>query len=157
MKIHIRGGTPNTKVLVRSIAEFCTKRLLGGRLAKNVKIKFYLSDTCAKRHQVLGSCLWDDNPINPRVFSIHIDTKQPMIGILKTVAHELTHMKQFARGELASTVSRDAHLKWCGKKVNLEKTHYYDLPWEIEAHGREEGLLNLWIESENIFKKDLKK
>jgi hypothetical protein len=37
-----------------------------------------------------------------------------------------------------------------GKTVNPEKVSYWDLPWEIEAHGRELGLFVRWAEKEGL-------
>jgi hypothetical protein len=37
-----------------------------------------------------------------------------------------------------------------GKTYNPEKTSYWDLPWEIEAHGRETGLFIRWAEKEHL-------
>ena len=72
--------------------------------------------------------------------------------ILKTLAHEIVHVKQYALGELKW---RDAGLLYKG--VNHEAMslmEYFELPYEIEAYGREKGLLygflKVWqnIESE---------
>ncbi len=74
------------------------------------------------------------------------------VEILKTLAHELVHVKQYVMGELRW---RDAGLLYKGinhDPENLEE--YFELPYEIEAYGREKGLLygflKVWagIESE---------
>jgi hypothetical protein len=36
-----------------------------------------------------------------------------------------------------------------GKTINPKKVSYWDLPWEIEAHGREVGLFVRWCEANN--------
>ena len=38
-----------------------------------------------------------------------------------------------------------------GKKVNYEKTDYWDQPWEIDAHGRESGLLTKFAIKEELW------
>jgi len=45
---------------------------------------------------------------------------------LTTLAHEMVHVKQFARGELSPTFSR-----W--KKLEREFDDYWEQPWENEA------------------------
>ena len=61
------------------------------------------------------------------------------VEILKTLAHEIVHVKQYVMGELKW---RDAGLVYKG--INHDPKNlmeYYDLPYEIEAYGREKGLL----------------
>jgi len=55
------------------------------------------------------------------------------------------HVKQYARREL-----HPVHDTWCGKTYNPKKVSYWDLPWEIEAHGREVGLFVRWAEENNL-------
>ena len=61
------------------------------------------------------------------------------VEILKTLAHEIVHVKQYVLGELRW---RDAGLLYKG--INHEPDNlkeYFELPYEIEAYGREKGLL----------------
>ena len=67
---------------------------------------------------------------------------------LLSVAHEMVHVKQFTRKELEHTSSINRQL-WRGKNYNT-KNRYYDLPWEIEAYGREFGLFTMWIKENGI-------
>lgn len=150
MKIYIFGGTSNTKKLVRSITEFCGKKLLGNRLADNITIKIRLSNSLRKDSGLLGWC----TPNTLRDFEVAADTAQSIEKILKTIAHEMTHIKQFAKRELTNFQRTP---KWHGEEVNDSTVDYYDLPWEIEAHGREEGLYNCWLDTKNLRKKDVKK
>lgn len=53
---------------------------------------------------------------------------------LLTLFHELTHMRQFASGQLKDL--EDGRTKWKGK-VFAEDTNYWLLPWEQEAQGME--------------------
>ena len=94
------------------------------------------------------------NRYRPRAFKIILDhhrmetnemtgeTRTDMewfVEILKTLAHELVHVKQYVLGELRS---RDVGLLYKGinhEAMNLME--YFELPYEIEAYGREKGLL----------------
>ena len=60
-----------------------------------------------------------------------------------TLAHEMVHVKQMAKGQLKSA-PRGAQL-WMGKKYPA-KTPYLDQPWEIEAFSRQELLMRRAIE-----------
>jgi len=90
----------------------------------------------------MGYCLELDNN---RTFEIEVDRSLTLRKMLETVAHEMVHVKQYARNELSPYGSI-----WCGKTYNPKKVSYWDLPWEIEAHGRETGLFVRWAEKENL-------
>lgn len=73
----------------------------------------------------------------PRDFLIEI---HPWIGapdILKTLAHEMVHIKQFVMCETNETLS-----KWKGRPIDTESLDYYMQPWEMEAYSIETGL---WV------------
>tara|TARA_Y100000356_G_scaffold86571_1_gene72240 strand:- start:221 stop:502 length:282 start_codon:yes stop_codon:yes gene_type:complete len=62
------------------------------------------------------------------------------LEILKTLGHELVHVKQYALGEL--TTDRYGALRYNGVHYNPQNLlEYFDLPYEIEAYGKEKGLL----------------
>ena len=53
----------------------------------------------------------------------------------------MVHVKQYAKGELRQLPSTNNEVcKWLGKRYEWEM-HYWDRPWEIDAHGREKGLV----------------
>jgi hypothetical protein len=59
----------------------------------------------------------------------------------------MVHVKQYARREL-----HPADDVWMGKTYNPKKISYWDLPWEIEAHGREIGLFIRYCETHKLSK-----
>jgi hypothetical protein len=83
---------------------------------------------------------------NPRKFCIVLNILNGRRAQLLTLAHELVHMKQYAKNQLGSCWWLIAdnkityHTTWKKKVFNENKKHYFDLPWEIEANGREYGL-----------------
>ena len=62
----------------------------------------------------------------------------------RTLAHELVHAKQYVLKELSY---REVGMVWKGIPTgyiigkDMDWMEYYDLEWEIEAYGREEGLM----------------
>lgn len=66
--------------------------------------------------------------------------------MLLTLAHEMVHVKQIARGQYRGRVARNGRLLsvWCGKTV---RTEYMKRPWEIEAFRRQEELLGSLMET----------
>ena len=132
MFIEVTGGKEYQRKRVQSIAEFCVETLMPRMRTLEVTI------TLKKPKGAMGYCLELDNN---REFELEIDKTQPLRKLLETVAHEMVHVKQFARREL-----HPANDTWYGKTYNPKKVSYWDLPWEIEAHGREVGLFIRWCE-----------
>jgi hypothetical protein len=60
-----------------------------------------------------------------------------------TLAHEMVHVKQFAKGILKNK-SNGVNI-WAGKRYN-HKVAYLDRPWEIEAFARQELILRRALE-----------
>jgi hypothetical protein len=79
----------------------------------------------------------------PRCFFIEIK-KEKMKEMLATLAHEMVHLKQQTKGEMRDT--RDPNIVlWQGKKILLRKVDYFEHPWEIDAYGREVGLVQKYL------------
>ena len=136
MTISIKGGTTTQKKYARSMVKFCIKTLMPRMKTLDITVKL-----CAPKG-AMGYCLeLDDN----RTFEIEIDRSMRLRNMLETLAHEMVHVKQYARREL-----HPVHDTWCGKTYNPKKVSYWDLPWEIEAHGREVGLFIRWAEKYNL-------
>ena len=113
----------------------------------DIHLKHHSNEGEAKLHE-------DTNRYRPRAFRIYLDhhrmetnemtgeTRTDMewfVEILKTLAHEIVHVKQYVMGELRW---RDAGLLYKGINHDPENLmEYFELPYEIEAYGREKGLL----------------
>lgn len=86
-------------------------------------------------------CHYDVADPTLREFRIDIHSDISPFWFMRTLMHELVHVKQYAKGEMVHYERNHSMLKWRKQmKVNVDKIDYWDLPWEIEAHGREEGL-----------------
>ena len=136
MTIRITGGTKNQKKYARSMVKFCIKTLMPRMKTLDITIKL------TNPNGAMGYCLELDNN---RTFEIEADKKLRLRKLLETIAHEMVHVKQYARREL-----HPVNETWCGKTYNPKKVSYWDLPWEIEAHGREAGLFVRWADQENL-------
>ena len=132
--IQVSGGTKRQRELCKSIAEFSIAKLMPRK--RNLDIDIQLNKTDG----ALGYCLW----INRNEYSVEIDKRQGLRRFCETVAHEMVHVKQYSRGELFEI--RPQRHRWKDAIVKGD-VDYYDLPWEIEAHGREVGLFIRWCEA----------
>jgi len=148
MKISVRG--PNTKISkkeLRFATEYMTGLLLSKRLMKNLYVEIISHPNLPKEggSEKLADCIWLDEERKPREFRIRLNSARSKRMQLLALAHEIVHVKQWALCEMRSDFKRKAdhtifHVKWKQDYVDAKETHYYDLPWEIEAHGREYGM-----------------
>jgi len=96
-----------------------TKQLKISRLKLSLQINFHRSLYVDREKTAEGLCETVDN----RNFVIDV----ALYGNwLSTLAHELVHVKQFARGELDDQLTF-----WKGR--NHSNASYWDQPWEKEA------------------------
>ena len=152
VKLHARNINLKCKLAIFGMAEYALANLIPSkRLRDNIMIDIHLkhhsNEGEAKLHE-------DTNRYRPRAFRIYLDhhrmetnemtgeTRTDMewfVEILKTLAHEIVHVKQYVMGELKS---RDAGLLYKGTNHEPDNLmEYFELPYEIEAYGREKGLL----------------
>ena len=82
----------------------------------------------------------------PREFLIEIHSGLGARMIFETLAHEMVHIKQYIMGETNDELS-----VWRGKKIDSDNMDYWNHPWEIDAHGREGGLLVKFSHAETLW------
>lgn len=138
MKIYIRGANDKlSKNALRYAAQYFAHLLMGKRLSRAITL------TIINKHAIkgfLGTAIpVDENADMPREFEIEIDATKGIRTQLLTLAHEMVHVKQYARLEMRDLVSRPA-TRWQDKYIEEGSLSYWDEPWEIEAFGRERGL-----------------
>ena len=137
MFIEVIGGSKSQKNHVEKMVAFCAKKLMP-------KMNLDITVNLCKPTGAMGYCCEADNK---RTFELEIDKSQSLRALLETVAHEMVHVKQYARRELDPNKE-----VWMGKTYNPKDVNYWDLPWEIEAHGREVGLFVRYCEENNLAK-----
>ena len=149
MQINITGtvGKRKEKALLKEAAEFFASHLMDPRMVRNLVIDIEVR----KDYDVDGECVDEDGVQNPRWFTIALKS-QDINSMIKTLGHEMVHVKQYAKNELQSGVIVPArggmkmYSRWQGEiwKPKGKEDHYFDSPWEIEAYGREVGLFAKW-------------
>jgi hypothetical protein len=88
-----------------------------------------------KREAVYGYCDVIGESYRPRHFLIELDTHMSEELYIKTLLHELVHLRQWVVGSL-----RVRYGKLCYSKEPVENYDYEDQPHEIEAREQEETL-----------------
>jgi len=150
IKLHARNIDDKLRVALYAMTEFAMARLVPSkRLRNNVSINVHL-----KHHDEGGEAMMskNTNPKRPREFEVIVDHHRAEIDnynrtrtdtewgheILKTLAHELVHVKQYIMGEL--TYKKGA-LCFMREKVGwMTEDEYYCSPHEVEAYGKEKWL-----------------
>jgi len=151
IKLHARNIDDKLRVALYAMTEFAMAKLVPSkRLRDNVSINIHL-----KHHDEGGEAMLSENAnkYRPRDFKVIIDHHQAEVDnydrtrtetewghtILTTLAHELVHVKQYLVGDLTW---RDKGMLWKGEIFAPEYlTDHLEAPYEIEAYGREKGLL----------------
>ena len=130
--------------ILRSAGQWYAEKLMGKRLARAISVRVIFKKDYLKKSGCSGTCIWEDDYVRPREFLVELDSSDKPDVILQNFAHEMVHVKQWARGELKDVMRGYSLCKWKGELVDTEKVEYYDTPWEIEAFGREYGLFIRW-------------
>lgn len=150
MDISVSGlrSKKQKKILAQAV-EFYASLLMTKRMAESIEVRVVLKNKLDDDAE--GLCHFVEKDVGYREFEIELTKHLPLENLLTNLAHEMVHLKQFATGELHSNMIPANITKWHGKPVNESRVCYWDLPWEIEAHGRERGLFYRFIEKTNIY------
>jgi len=147
-KIYAKCIDKDVRLALYGMLEYAAVKLFPRRM-KNTSIKLHLS-----HYDWDGEAMIEEGYTgrNPRDFKIVIDPYRIMKDdwgrelnysewvskLLRTLAHEMIHVKQYIMGEL--TYKRGA-MCWNGKKVGwMSGEEYYCSPHEVEAYGKEKWL-----------------
>jgi hypothetical protein len=126
--------------VIRDASEFYAQRLLGPRLARSVSVRIVFVKGLHKTKGCLAMCTWEDDNHRPREFSIMMDSRMGEKTMMATLAHEMIHVKQYAKGELKDMLSAFFVSRFHGKLYNSDVIEYMKLPWEVEAFNNEAQL-----------------
>lgn len=146
----ILHGTPKKltrQEIIQSASFFCD-HLLKKRLSNNVKVVIKLKNNLYKRTKCFGFTLYTDDYARSdrhREFDIELESNLGPVFMLRTLAHEIVHVRQYARGQLVDPAYGN-YQKWQGVMFNEHLVEYKDLPWEKEAIQLEKELYELWVQ-----------
>lgn len=134
--IEVRGKARKMcRAEIKFATAFFAQYLMGESLTRKLDIEVVLED----QGMAEGHCSPLEAEKRPKSFEIGINPKMARHKMLLCLAHEMVHVKQYAKNELQT----DSHLAlFKGRPVLLRNDleSYLNYPWEIEAFGRERGL-----------------
>lgn len=142
MKISVRGRNENlSKPEIRFVLRtFAALLIESSRIVKNLDVHV----KCLKLDPLdFGYCSPRDfDRYQSREFTVIVNSQHDRKKQIRTLAHEMVHLKQYALGELWQYGCGD--YKWMGKRLPLDEGAYRKLPWEIEAWNSEESLVKYY-------------
>jgi len=116
---------------VKNAALFYAEELFTPKMMDNIFVHIHFND----KIDAYGYASVEDynDSGKPRDFLVELYPHLNAYDILRTLAHEMVHVKQYAYSEMNEQGNR-----WKGKRV--QSLDYWSEPWEVEAHGMEPGL-----------------
>lgn len=150
--VRYRKLSKDQKKLAFAAIDFCVSKFTP-RLKDKLTIRIFGIPGLMMKEGIFADCM-DNDPFNklPREFEIRIDNCLDNTIFLRTILHEMVHVKQYAKGEMRDLVRVSSRtVKFRDEKILTDKMQYWDYPWEIEAHGREHGLMIQFVEKHPEF------
>jgi hypothetical protein len=143
MSVTVNGGTAQQKRLLLEAMEVYGRKLMP-ETYRELDVEIELIRRLYKTEDVKGDMLViDDEEEFPREFEIRLDSSMHHQALLRALAHEMVHVKQYAMAEIQDCDLRN--VLFMGKKYDSSDRTYWDQPWELEAYGRELGLLEHFV------------
>lgn len=148
----VGASSKSTKRLLEEAASFYLRKLLGRKSRPPVLLTIRLRKNLLQKAGAKADCFLIQDEDELYEYEVRIDSGMNLGAILRCLAHEMIHVKQYLTGEMKD--DQGAWLTtWKKKTVDTRKVDYYDLPWEIEAHGRELGLYETFVTHKRYQKK----
>jgi hypothetical protein len=138
LRLSITGIGKTDRKQFRHAIEWMLTALVGTRLVKNIDLTVRFVPHLGN---YVGDCEWLDDNIGPRQFLIRISTRQTKNQRMVTLAHELTHVKQFVTNQLFDYAANSDLTRWRRKIIDVTQYAYRDLPWEKDAYATQGPLL----------------
>lgn len=137
-------GAVKRKKEIEQFAYDCLNHFFKGRIKRDIDIDIYIKRTLKG---AWGYCSGDRDHAEIEIAKGTAKRLFPEEKLLKTIAHELVHAKQYIRGEIHPMKEYWKPLN--GTKRNYPNASYWNQPWEREARKFESILYErYWEESE---------
>ena len=140
-ELNITGGRKKQRQVVEDAVKWSIKKLNLHRI-RTLELNFSLR----KLKTLYGQLEQLDD--KRREFSIVLDKNMNTENIIRTVIHEMIHVKQYIRKEMDSEVIGQ-RMRWKSKTYPSD-IKYDDMPWEKEANRLETKYGNEYLEEIGI-------
>lgn len=130
---------------VKQAIYFYAKELMSSKMLENIYIRVVFDKSIIDDYGYASVKDRTDTG-KARDFLIEMNPKIGGREILKSLAHEMVHIKQYAYGE-----TDDKLEQWKGMLIDGDVNDYWRQPWEIEAYGIEVGLFRKFVVQEKLW------
>lgn len=131
--ILIKGGE-NAHIIKELVTQFMEHL----NITENVHLTVNFTKNVPENMKGITFCLDSPTPGDYHHIVIWLDTSLSKIRRQIVLAHEMIHVKQYAKGEL--TIINRERVVWKGKPYRA-KTYNRSAPWELEAFRDDKELL----------------
>jgi hypothetical protein len=153
MLIKVTGSNKAVRELITAATWFYAEKLMGKRLINNLELNIKLKRNMFKDENTEGTAIWEDESYRPKEFTIELDCGAKIRNILITLAHEMVHIKQWAKNEMYEYTT-PGKVRFMKTKYDMNDLDNWDYPWEIEAFGKQLGLFVRFCEDTGIANRD---
>ena len=160
MKLILRAKgvtlTPKERKILKMATHFYASRLMSDRLSNTLEINVNVIKDFYVKNKILGEAFPKDDVLgmpSNKQFVINLEWNNKLgKRVLQCLAHEMVHVKQYAKGELKF------HER--GNLVTFQREQYqgdeyWESLWEIEAYGREVGLYQKFRPTLKLLRKEI--
>lgn len=133
----------NAPKYMTEFAVFACHYLGLDRLRGNIEIDYKYG---ALEEEIYGQCWGDTSDCEIQIASKQWGKSIPRKEKLMTLAHELTHAKQYLTKNLIAKNSDEYVTRWHGKDVCYDPKTETTQPWEIEATEYEHLIYEAWVD-----------
>ena len=142
MRFYIRSKLPLTRYYERKNLTRILRFAREAMFSDNPDIKIWIEITERVGYDNMGLCF----PLQDGKYRIMIDPKLDKENLLKTIFHELAHVKQYHTGQLIQQKQEGRGFEWQGAKYHYNEFRQYQLPYEAQAVRQEQKLYNMFME-----------
>jgi len=143
MHVEINCKNDYKRFELEEAAHWVADKLMSKRLHKNIYLEIELVSNLKKESNAIGFSEITGDNWRPRDFKIVLDSKLSNRATIRTLMHEMVHIKQWSRGELKEITKPECKTLWFDE--DHTETEYQDQPWEIEAYVLQEPLADAYI------------
>jgi len=159
MKLILRAKgvtlTPKERKILRMATHFYASRLMSDRLSNTLEININVIKDFYVKNKILGEAFPKDDVLglpSNKQFVINLEWNKIGKRVLQCLAHEMVHIKQYAKGELKFHEKRNLVTF---QREQYQGDEYWESLWEIEAYGREIGLYQKFKPTLKLLRKEI--
>lgn len=157
MKLILRSKgitlTPKERKILKMATHFYASRLMSDRMLGTLEVNVNIIKNFYEKNKILGEAYpKDDDFKNKKQFVINLEWNKLGKRVLQCLAHEMVHVKQYAKGELKFHERKNLITF---QRKQYQDDEYWESLWEIEAYGREVGLYQKFKPTLKLLKNEI--